>query len=997
MSSADYPPAPGSRVDRSGVSESDRAALRRHLARALGDPALVAFDDRTRAVYSADSSNYRQVPLGVVYPRDADDVDAVLAACREVGAPVLGRGAATSLAGQTCNVAVLLDFSRHMNRILEIDPDRRLARVQPGVVLDDLRAAAERHGLTFGPDPATHAWCTIGGMVGNNSCGTHALHAGKTVDNTERLVVHTYRGARLDVGPVTDDEYARMVAAGGDAASIHGGLREIARRYGDLVRERYPDIPRRVSGFNLDELLPERGFHVARSLVGTESTCVLVSEITARLIHSPRYRRLVVIGYSDVYAAADAVPGLLGHPLLGLEGFDSTLVRQMRLARLHVGNLDLLPEGQGWLLAEVGADDEAEADALARNLAGDLDPGLDHRIYSEAATQRRIWAIRESGLGATALPVGARPNFEGWEDAAVPPARLGEYLRGIAALWREFGYSGAWYGHFGQGCVHTRNDFDFGTNEGLARYRAYVERAADLCVSLGGSLSGEHGDGQARGELLQRMFGRELVDAFAQFKAVWDPDGKMNPGKVVDPFPLDTNLKHGPDHRVSALRPTWLAFSRTGGSFQEAAERCVGVGRCRNTTTGVMCPSYRATADETHSTRGRARLLSEMFRGEVTREDWRNKDVRAALDLCLSCKGCAVDCPTGVDMASYKAEFLAHHYRGRLRPRAAYALGLIPWAARVATRLPRFANAALRTPLFGGLLRWAAGVTRERPAPPFARRSLRRSLPHRTVADPTVVLWPDTFTDVFEPEVGVMALQALEALGERVAIPTRWGCCGRPLYDSGMLDLAKRTLRQVLDILEPHLDAGRPVVVLEPSCLAVFRDELPEILADDPRAVRLAATARSLSEHVLAADTLPTIEPGSRGRVVVQPHCHGRAIRSTNADAEVLGRLGYEVVMLDAGCCGLAGSFGFRAEHAALSRRIAETGVLAALAGHTDATVVADGFSCATQIRQLGERSTVTTAGLLHTALADQPAATGTSSSAPRPQRRDSRDAPPVR
>jgi len=950
----------------------------------------VEFGSGTRAVYATDSSNYRQIPIGVVFPRDEADVVSTLRICAGFDVPVLGRGGGTSLAGQCCNEAVVVDFSRHMTAILELDPAARTARVQPGLVLDDLRRAAEAHGLTFGPDPATHAWCTLGGMIGNNSCGTHALYAGMTVDNVERLRVVAYGGAQYDFGSYDDEEYSRLVTAAAPEAAILGSLREIGRRTADLVKTQFPDIPRRVSGFNLDQLLPGDPTHVARLLVGTESTCVLVTEALVRLILSPAHRRLVVLAYPSVFEAADAVAGLLEslpEGLLGLEGFDVTLVRQMRARDLNTEQLGLLPEldrslergSGGWLLAEVGADTADEADARTEQFVAALPAATVHRRLDDPAEQRGAWAIRESGLGATALRTDGTHNVEGWEDAAVPPAELGRYLRALTELWSEFGYEGAWYGHFGQGCVHTRNNFDLHTEAGLRTYRAYVERAADLVAELGGSLSGEHGDGQSRGELLERMYGPELVDAFRQVKAVFDPRGRMNPGKVVDPYPLDTNLRFGPAHRTSTLTPTYFPLAEDGGSLQRAAERCVGVGRCRRDDAGVMCPSYRATRDERHSTRGRAKLLAELFQGEVTPETWRNEDVREALDLCLACKGCAVDCPTHVDMATYKAEFLAQHYKGRLRPREMYALGFVPWLARVATRVPALANLALTAPGISPLFKRAAGVTTRRPAPRFAARSVRRQARTRTrtqaaaqptsptsvPASPTVVLWPDTFTDAYRPAVAQAWQSVLETAGETVAVPTDWACCARPLYDSGMLDLARRTLRHLLDVLDVYIADGIPVVVPEPSCLAAFRDELPQLLADDPRAAKLAALSRSPAEHLLAtgaAQHLP--RTSTPRRVLIHPHCHARAIHAVDADRRLLEAVGHEVSVLDAGCCGLAGSFGFSAKHEALSRTIgteqwlpklqATAGYNSSNASAPSATaLVIDGFSCATQYAHL--------------------------------------------
>jgi len=810
-------------------------------------------------------------------------------------------------------------------------------------------------------------------MIGNNSCGSHALFAGKTVDNVERLTMVTYGGGTLEVGAFDEAALDAAIAGGGPLADVLRALRPIALEHADLVRARYPDIPRRVSGYNLDQLLPENGFHVARALVGTESTCGIVTEATLRLIDSPRYRRLVVLGYPDIFAAADAVPSLLRHPLLALEGFDGTLIDQMRARPLNVEHLELLPAGRGWLLAELGADDPDSADALTATFVADLPPGVDWRRYDDAERQARAWLIRESGLGATALSVDGTHNFEGWEDAAVAPADLGRYLRALTALWAEFGYTGSLYGHFGQGCAHTRNPFDFTTEAGLRAYRAFIERAADLVISLGGSMSGEHGDGQARGELLERMYGPELVEAFRRFKAVFDPRGRMNPGKGVDAYPFDTDLRFGPDHRSAGVAPVLPIFGEDGVALQTGAERCVGVGRCLRDDAGTMCPSFRATRDERHSTRGRAKLLVELFQGETTPATWRNEDVREALDQCLSCKGCLTDCPTRVDIASYKATFLSHYYEGRRRPRAMIALGLLPWAARAVSRVTWLPNTVLRVPVLGRAVRGVAGVTTRRSAPRFAHTPFRRgrtAAARRDVRDASVVLWPDTFTDSFRPTVADDLVAVLEATGETVAVPSGWACCGRTLYDAGMLDRARRTLTQLVDVLDPWTSRGIPVVIPEPSCLAAFRDELPALLTSDPRARVLASLARSPAEHLLASPGFAAAVGERRGtatadadvasgtRAVVHPHCHGRAIGTPRADSELLGRLGVSPTILDAGCCGLAGSFGYRSEHEPLSRRIGEEQWLPKVRAALDGTgepLVVDGFSCVMQLEQLSD------------------------------------------
>ena len=557
----------------------------------------VRFDDGSRGLYATDGSNYRQVPIGVVVPRDIDDVPQAVEICRRHGAPVLPRGGGTSLAGQCCNVAVVLDVSKYLHRILELDPDRRRARVQPGVVLDDLRREAWRHHLTFAPDPSTHRQCTLGGMIGNNSCGVHSVMGGKTDDNVEELEILTYDGTRMRVGATSEEELQRIIREGGRRGEIYARLRALRDRYADVIRRRYPRIPRRVSGYNLDQLLPEHGFHVARALVGSEGTCAITLEATLRLLPWPRARSLLVLGYADVYTAADHVPEILEHKPIGLEGLDDRLVEDMKKTGIHPENITLLPDGGGWLLVEFGGDTREEADGHARRLMERLTgqagaPSM--KLFDDPDEERAVWLVRESGLGATAHVPGAKDTWEGWEDSAVPPDKVGAYLRDLRGLLDRYHYACALYGHFGQGCIHTRIDFDLATHDGIAAFRAFVHDAADLVVRHGGSLSGEHGDGQSRAELLPKMFGPELVQAFREFKAIWDPGGKMNPGKLVDPYRIDENLRLGTGYRPPQPM-THFAYPEDAGSFARAALRCVGVGNCRKTDSGTMCPSYMAT------------------------------------------------------------------------------------------------------------------------------------------------------------------------------------------------------------------------------------------------------------------------------------------------------------------------------------------------------------------------------------------------------------------
>ena len=969
---ATHPAPPAAPAPFSADAAVVRALEARLRRRVKGD---VRFDEGSRALYATDSSNYRQVPIGIVCPRDTDDVVAAVAACREFGAPVLSRGAGTSLAGQCCNVAVILDFSRHLNRILAIDSARRQARVQPGVVLDRLRDDAERVGLTFGPDPATHRWCTLGGMIGNNSCGVHSVMSGKTDDNIDELDILTYDGLRMRVGATPPELLAARIREGGRIGEIYAGLVRIRDRYGDLIRTRFPKIPRRVSGYNLDFLLPENGFHVARALVGSEGTCVTILEATGRLVPSPPCRSLLVLGFDDIYLAADAVEEVTAEGPIGLEGIDELLVRHSRKKNLNLKGLDLLPGGRGWLYVEFGADTVAEAEAKAARLMDRLRsrPGAPTmRLFRDPAETQHVWAVRESSLGATSFVPGEDKNWEGWEDAAVPPERLGEYLRRLRRLMAEFHYSGSLYGHFGQGCVHTRINFDLKTPDGIAAYRRFVEEAADLVVELGGSISGEHGDGQSRGELLPRMYGPELMEAFRAFKTLWDPGNKMNPGKLVSPYRLDEHL------RVQQYSPaemrTHFAYP-VEGSLADAAMRCVGVGKCRKTDGGAMCPSYMATGDEQHTTRGRARLLFEMLQGEVITEGFRSEAVKDALDLCLSCKSCKSECPTGVDMAAYKAEFLAHYYEGRRRPLRSYAFGLINHWGAMAEYVPRLANVFMTVPPFSSLIKWALDVAPERRLPAFAARSFRRGFlagqtqearsKEREERAPSaqslaprplrVLLWPDCSNNYFHPEVAHAAVTVLEAAGFTVDIPRQRLCCGRPLYDHGMLTAARRRLVEILESLRDDIEAGTPIVGLEPSCVSVFRDELLRFFPDDPLARKLSQQTLFLTEFLVKHGAVP--DGALRGQAVVHPHCHERASLCLDDDIAVLKATGLDFTVLDAGCCGMAGAFGFERDHFEVSRTLGERVLLPAVrAAAPETYIVTNGFSCREQITQLTGR-----------------------------------------
>jgi FAD/FMN-containing dehydrogenase/Fe-S oxidoreductase len=944
------------------VEEVDVRGLEHDLARAVEGE--VRFKPGDRALYTTGGSNYRQLPIGVVIPRTTDDVVETVRLCRDYRAPVLPHGGGTSLAGQSCNVAVVIDFSKYLNRIVEIDSERRLARVQPGLILDHLRKPAEReHELTFGPDPSTHDHCTFGGMIGNNSCGVRSIMAQfygpgpRMSDNVHELDVLLYDGTRLAVGATSEDELEQIAGAGGRLGEIYARLRELCDRHADEIRSRYPDIPRRVSGYNLDDLLPERGFDVAAALTGTEGTCAIVLEATVHLVHAPPQRSLLVLGYANEYEAADHVLEVLDAKPLGCEGVDAVLLEDMKSVGLHDEYLSMLPDGHGFLLVEFGGETKDEADEQARKLMAQLRKGngapMDMKLYDDKAQEEYVWQVREAGLGATAFIPGKPDTYEGWEDSAVPPERLGRYLRDLRKLAGKYGYESALYGHYGNGCVHARWNFDLTSGPGIREFRSFLDEAADLVVSLGGSISGEHGDGQSKAELLPKMFGPRLVDAFREFKTIWDPDWKLNPGKVVDPYPITSNLRLGTDYRPPTVK-THFAFPNDHGSFAHATKRCVGIGKCRRTDGGVMCPSFMVTREEKHTTRGRARTLWEMLNGEEI-DGFRSDEAREALDLCLSCKGCTNDCPVSVDMPTLKAEFLSHHYKGRLRPRAAYAFGLIDQSARLASKLPALANFFTQTPPFDRAFKLAAGVHPGRHIPPFSPLTLKdwfSARPSRDGGGRRVLLWADTFTNYLEPEVGIAAVEALEDAGFHVVIPTGHLCCGRPLYDYGMLDLAQAYLRRVLRRLEDDIRDGTPVVGVEPSCVAVFKDELVQLWPNDAEAQRLSRQVHHLSEF-LATEANGWAPPTLRRRAILHGHCHHKATGGTAPEQQLLEKMGLEVEELDAGCCGMAGGWGYEKGHYDVSIACGERVLLPQVReAAPDTFVVADGFSCRSQIEQ---------------------------------------------
>jgi len=926
----------------------------RELAAALRRAGLAEVDDSTRrrAEYSSDASNYRVVPGVVAFPREIAEVEAALSVAGRLGVPLTTRGGGTSTAGNSIGSGIVLDFSRHLNQVLDVDPDAHTALVEPGAILDDITAAAAPHGLRFGPDPSTHARATIGGSIGNNACGSRALRYGRTADNVLELDVLTADGTRLTARRLGRDH----APVEGPAAALLTGLEAITNRHLATIRTEFGRFVRQVSGYSLEHLLPERGTDVAKFLVGTEGTLAVTLGAQVRLVPAPKATALAVLGYPDMPAAAEAVPALLPHQAVAIEGMDARLVDVVRTRRGPAAVPDL-PRGEGWLFVETAGDTEAEARAAAEKVVADSGC-LDSTIVS-GPVAKALWRIREDGTGLGGRTPAGAPAWPGWEDAAVPPEHLATYLREFHGLMREHRVDGLVFGHFGDGCIHARIDFPLSSEP--ARFRAFLLDAAALVGRHGGSMSGEHGDGRARSELLPHMYSADALTAFGEVKRLFDPGNVLNPGVIVDPAPVDADL------RVPAARPLrkhlGFAYAKDGGDLSTAVHRCVGVGKCRADTTatgGVMCPSYLATRDEKDSTRGRARVLQELANGSLV-DGYRAPELMEALDLCLSCKGCSADCPAGVDMATYKAEVLHQRYRRRLRPASHYALGWLPRWARLASRAPRLANRTMARPGLARLAKRAGGIDQRRPLPQFATQTFRKWFAAQPAsAGRPVLLWLDTFTDHFSPEVGQAAVRVLTDAGYSVRIPDEPVCCGLTWVSTGQLDGARRQLRRTL----AALDGDVPIVGLEPSCTAVLRHDAVELLPDDPRAAAVAARTRTLAE-LLAGTEGWTAPPLTGVRGVAQPHCHHHAVMGWQADAELLAAAGAQIDAVG-GCCGLAGNFGVEQGHYEVSQAVAETALLPAVrqAPH-DAVVLADGFSCRTQLEQLAQTRGVHLAQLL--------------------------------
>ncbi len=944
----------------------------------------VRFDAMTRALYSTDASIYQIAPVGVVIPRHMDDVRATVEIAARHGVPLLPRGAGTSLAGQAVGQAVHVDMSRWLTAILEINTEERYARVQPGVVLEALNAALRPHGLMFAPDPATANRCVIGGMIGNNASGARSLVYGKTVDHVLEVQALLADGSEVTFGPLDASGLAAKLRAPGREGQIYRTVKALVEAHADEIRARYPRIMRRVGGYNLDEFVGERPWNLAKLIVGSEGTLAVVTEARLNLVPRPKHTVLDIFHFDDLAEALEAVPAILamaGPGLSAIELLDRTILR-LALENLETARRAGFIQGDpaAVLIVEFSGAVEAELAAQAEALEARLRwPCVRLR---DPAAQANVWAVRKAGLGLLLGMKGDRKPVAFVEDTAVAPERLPDYIRAFDALVREQGTTAAYYAHASVGCLHVRPLLDLKRPEDVARMRAISQAVSDLVLSFGGAMSGEHGDGLARSCYNEKLFGPTLYQAFRQLKAAFDPQGLLNPGKKVDAPPMEANLRtqagpielRGPAPAVERAHvgATHFRFAAEGG-FVRAVELCNGNGACLKLSEGTMCPSYRVTREEAHTTRGRANALRAAIYGVLPPGALTSQQMVAVLDLCLACKACKAECPSNVDMAKLKAEFLAAYHAAHGTPLRDRAFAHIARISRIGSAFAPLSNWVVRSRPARWALQRFLGVDARRPLPPFARPSFParyRARQGMGEGGRKVVLYDDTFMRYNCPEVGEAAVAVLEAAGYEVLV-VEHPCCGRPMISRGLLDEARKVAAANVAALAPYAGRGIPIVGCEPSCILSFRDEYPDLL-DGPEVQALARHSYMLEEfiaqeHLAGRLKLTFAEHGQQA--LLHTHCHEKALLGSAPARAALVLAGYVVEEVDAGCCGLAGAFGFEAEHYDLSLAIGAGRLFPAVesASH-DQVIVASGVSCRQQIAHATGRRALSLAEALQQA-----------------------------
>jgi len=947
--------------------------LQRELASRL--PCEVRFDPLTRQLFSTDASVYQIEPLGVAFPQHEDDLQAIVEAAAALGLPVTARGAGTGLAGQAIGSGLIVDCSRHLTKIHAIDPQARRAVVAPGVVGAALNAAAGAHGLMYGPDPASVDRATFGGMIGTNATGAHSIRYGMTADHLLAADVVLSDGSLVSFSEISEAEARRRAAGAGRQAAIHGLALRLRQDTGGSIRRAWPKIWRRASGYNLDYLVgiatgrpsgwyadphpypPHTGYNLAPLLAGSEGTLGLLARATVNLVPRPKASVLVLVAFDDLLAACQAAPELLATHPASVELIPRAIIGRARLVPEYARQAGVFGDpAEALLVAEYVGDSLDEARAAAGPLSGRA------RMIEDAGAQAQLWAVRKVGLGLLLAVPGDRKPISFIEDVTVPVERLAEYVRRATRLMHEAGTDGTWYAHASVGCLHMRPLIDLKTAQGVAQMRALAEGILDIVREMGGVLSGEHGDGISHTEYTPRLFGEAIARVFREIKSTFDPSGLFNPGRVIagadtDAPRMDGTLRYGASYR-SSVWPSVFSFAREQG-LARAIEDCNGAGVCLK-RDGVMCPSYQALREEAHSTRGRANALRAAISGRLGPGALTSAEVKGVLDLCLACKGCKAECPTAVDMARIKSEYLAYLHTREGIPLRSRLFAEIAALSRLVQPVAGAVNALARLRLSRTLLdRWL-GITQHRVMPAFAGRTFRRWFASRPVRPSArrVLLFVDTFVDYNHPQVGQAAVRVLEAAGCQVLVADRQGCCGRAHISKGLLERARSLAAHNLDVLTTYVEQGIPVVGLEPSCLAALRDEYCDFFPGDPRAQQLAERSFLIEEYLCqpAEDGGRPLDrlkfrrklPG----VVVHGHCHAKAIAGTGPLMAVLRAAAEEATLIEAGCCGMAGSFGYEREHFDLSMQIAEMQLLPEVrrAVQQGKLVVAAGASCRAQI-----------------------------------------------